>query len=364
MPSWLRKCWPFLKVLFTAAVLVFVARQFARDLSREELRGTSIRISWLALGGFLYLLGIGFSGWFWRSLLTRCGQTISVPASLRAYYLGHFGKYVPGKAWALILRVGLARSAGVHAGAAAITAFYEVLASMLAGVITAAVLFAFLAPASSGFHLADFQDLVNPDPVDPRFVSRDHLVLLSLGLVGLLGIPLVPVVFNRLTKPLWVRFADDPAHARPVLDFRDLARGVALASLGWLCLGASLWTVFRGIGVPLTFDVSTWGWCVAAVSFSYVMGFVVVLVPNGLGIREYFLNLLVVSAIAPVVRDTERALALSVVGVVLLRLVWTAAEVLWATVLVSVPILAKRIDGSVSVRGRHAPGAGNSPHGV
>src|SRR5260370_29523580 len=141
MRTWLRKCWPALKALFTLAVLGFVGRQFARDLSRLDLSDRSVHAGWLVLSGVLYLAGLGLSAYFWIRLLRMLGQEPDSLQALRAYYLGHLGKYLPGKAWALLLRATLARSEKVRGAVAGLTAFYEVLTTMASGVLVAAILF-------------------------------------------------------------------------------------------------------------------------------------------------------------------------------------------------------------------------------
>ena len=44
---------------------------------------------------------------FWYRLLRQLGQRPTALAAVRAYYIGHLGKYLPGKACALLLRATL-----------------------------------------------------------------------------------------------------------------------------------------------------------------------------------------------------------------------------------------------------------------
>src|SRR6266700_4729617 len=111
MKPWIRKCWPAIKILFTVAILVAVGRYFYHELqhaNEEGLLKRSIHPGWLALSGGLYVLGLGCSAWFWIRLMRSLGQQPAVLPCVRAYYLGHLGKYLPGKAWALVLRATLA----------------------------------------------------------------------------------------------------------------------------------------------------------------------------------------------------------------------------------------------------------------
>src|SRR5207244_7795702 len=148
MRAWLRKWWPLLKALLALAILVAIGRQFVRDLSRPELWQRSLHPGWLVLSGVLYLLGLGFSAFYWYRLLSVLGQRPSLLRSVRAHYIGQMGKYLPGKAWALFLRSNLVRSPTTGVGVAVITSFYEVFITMLSGALLAAVL--------SGMQARDF----------------------------------------------------------------------------------------------------------------------------------------------------------------------------------------------------------------
>src|SRR5262249_15042834 len=132
--------------LFAVAILVAIGRQFARDLSKLDLEKYQLHPGWLVVSAVLYILGLGFSALYWYRLLRQLGQRPTGLNAVRAYYLRHLGKYLPGKAWALLLRATLAREPGVRMSVAAMTSFYEVLTTMAAGVLLSAILLALLAP--------------------------------------------------------------------------------------------------------------------------------------------------------------------------------------------------------------------------
>ncbi len=58
--------------------------------------------------------------------------------TLRAYYIGHLGKYVPGKAMVVILRTVMVRGHRVDAAVAAVSVFFETLTMMAVGAFMAA----------------------------------------------------------------------------------------------------------------------------------------------------------------------------------------------------------------------------------
>ena len=53
--------------------------------------------------GIAYAVGWLPSVWFWRSLMGSLGGRVTFADAARAYYCGHLGKYVPGKAMVLVI---------------------------------------------------------------------------------------------------------------------------------------------------------------------------------------------------------------------------------------------------------------------
>jgi uncharacterized membrane protein YbhN (UPF0104 family) len=97
-----------------------------------------------------------------------------------------------------------------------------------------------------------------------------------------------------------------------------------LASVGWLLLSLSTWCVLNAVlpvVTPLTWQNTPQ--LIGAVSLAYVAGFLALIVPGGIGIREELLrHLLREFAPAP----------LLALAVILVRLVWTASEVIVAAI--------------------------------
>lgn len=303
MNTWWRS-WgkPLAKGLLALAILVGVGRQFYRDLGSLELSELNLRWQWIALSAGLYLLGIGFSALYWLRLMRVFGDEPDVVPGLRAYYIGHLGKYVPGKAWALLLRAGLVTGAKVRFGVAVMTAFYEVLTTMATGALIAALVFA----------------------LDPPEVPTLRLppAVTGLLLLGLCGIPLLPGVFNRLVERLVRRFPAIEAKALGRIQGRTLAEGMALTAVGWALLGASVWAMLVGVlPVAPSLTAGSWAQYAAILGLGYVAGFLAFVVPGGVGVREFFLlNLLTFAG-------PEASIALAVV---LLRGVWTVGELVVA----------------------------------
>ena len=316
--SWL----PWLKAVLSVAVLAGVGWFFVRILGSEELQQTDRsrspgQILWneirgarpggLLAAGALYLAGLGFSGWFWLILLGRVREPLPVLVGVRAYYLSHLGKYAPlGKGWALLLRTMLASQGGVRPAVAALTAAYETLTFMAAGAFLAAVVLLVQSGDSGQIGIA-------------------------LGLMALAGIPILPAVFNRLVSRVAARFNAEHL-ALPDLGSSTLFLGLVLTACGWALLGGSLLAVLHALRPDDPQGASVWLFCVSAVAVSWVAGFVVS-TPGGLGTREVLLQ----QALARYY-DARTA----VVAVILLRVLWTVAELLAAGVVYWFPITSVR----------------------
>jgi hypothetical protein len=329
MRSRVRGWWPALKVLFGLVIVVAIGRQFARDLQRPEVWQRSLHPGWLVVAGLLYLLGLTFSAFYWIRLLGHLGPRPPLTVALRAYFLGHMGKYVPGKAWAVFLRASLVRSAGVRLGIATLTTFYEVLTTMAAGALVAAILFALLGSEGAWLDTEDLLGLLRLERPKGGVIGRWPAVVLCLGLLLGIGLPCLPPLFNRLAHHLSLPFRDAESSALPHLRLAFLFEGFLFSAFGWLLLGASVVATFQAIlgPTPALDRPETVGLFAAIMALSYVVGFVILVAPSGLGVREFFLTLfltpelITLCGLAP-----EDARGTAVLGVLVVRLVWTTAE--------------------------------------
>ncbi len=339
MRAWLRKWWPWIKAVLAIAILVGIGRQLA-PAANPAMWHRPVRWQGFVLAGVFYLLGLGCSAVFWYRLLRALGQKPAVPAAIRAYYLGHLGKYLPGKAWALFLRAGIVSGAGVRMGLATITSLYEVLTTMTGGVLLAAVLLPWQLPQSPpGTNLPVLRQLLALEAPHLTTPDRNGILLLIGGLLVAVGLPIFPPVFNRLIRGMSQRFPKAESLQMPHLRPTVTAEGLLLAAGGWLLLGASLWFVLYAIlPRPLEWDWTLWSRYSAFLALAYVAGFVIVIVPSGLGVREFFLTLFLIPEVAPLVgSDPDETRATVLLAVVLLRLIWTAAEAIITSIVYWLP---------------------------
>ena len=339
MRSWVRKAWPLLKALLTIAILIAIGRQFARDLSKPELWQRPLHPGWMVLSAALYLLGLGFSAVYWYRLLIDCGQHPSFLDAVRAHYIGQMGKYLPGKAWALFLRSSLVRNSRTRVGVAVLTSFYEVFTTMSSGALLAAVLFAWR--ADDLLSLPDWHTLgrlfahdgAGTGPVDPKIP-----VLLAVLLLLAIGIPTLPWIFNRLVRRIALPFRDADAAPLPTVRISSTLEGLLLTPGCWLLMGTSLWAALEAAELDPAWSWESWGRYTAFIALAYVAGFIIVIVPSGLGVREALLLVFLVPDIGQRLGMGEAAArSTAALAVILLRLLWTAGELVVVGVLYWLP---------------------------
>jgi hypothetical protein len=317
---WKRWAVATVKAVVAVVVLWAVGRHVLRtwdDIQRREV-AVRVRPDRLAASGVLYLMGLSCCGRFYEQVLAAGPTPIAAGPAVRAYLVSHLGKYVPGKAMVVAMRAGMSVPYGARAATAAIATFYETLVMMAAGGMIAAIGFA--AAGDSPPLEVDLPGLGKAS------IPLYHLAgLAGLGLAIAFTLVVMPAVFRKLALLVSLPFPRVGLEALPRFTLGLLARGLLWTAAGWVFMGASQLEVARAL-LPLDRGqyVSLAPVVVAGVALATVSGFVVAVLPGGLGVREGVL----MSALAPALgRD------MAVVAALALRLVWVAAELLAAAVL-------------------------------
>ena len=274
------------------------------ELGKQEFSWRELRGWWLVAAVLFYAAGLFPACWFWRRILISLGQEPARLETARAYYVGHLGKYVPGKALVVVIRTALIRSSRVDTTVAAISVFIETLTMMAVGGCVAAVVLLF-----------QYQD--------------PGMLVLAVVLMCAAGIPTWPPLFRWFVLKLQVQRVNPRiAELLRGIDLRLMIQGWVSLSVGWLLMGFSLWAVMEAIpqvtgGVAQTLlDVPLFTACV---SLALVAGFLSLL-PGGVGVRE----LVVMTLIAA---HPHYGPYIAIVSAILLRLTWLMSELLVSGIL-------------------------------
>lgn len=314
-----------MKWLLFAVVLVYVCRKAVELSDTASLARITLRPEWLTASALLYLAGWLPSVWFWQRLMAVLGASPPFMLAMKAYYLGHLGKYVPGKAAAILVRASTLQSAGVPISVSIMTAMIETLMVMGVGLALAIGCAPFLLPSSA------WQSF--PSSV---LILREHVWLGPLVVFAgtLIAVPMAAEsVLRFATRKARQRIAglqsqcSVAVETQPTTSFsrpqlvKLLLAGVFAFLPTWFTQGLSLGCLLLSIGAVDAVTFPDWLLWTGAIGAGNSLGFFVLFAPGGLGVREGIL----IACLAPTVGNPAAVAASG-----LLRLVWLAAELVAA----------------------------------
>lgn len=251
--------------------MYFIGRVLVRQWAAFRAQPLEADVRWLAVAasGALVLVTYALLVQTWRVLLAGSDQSLSFPRAVRIWTVSNLFRYVPGKVWQIGAMATLAERAQVSAVSAAGSAILSTVLNIAAGLAIVLIL---------GWRWLD--------QIDPNARAM-AIALIVVALVGLLllpfAIPRLGVLISRLTGR-----QVDVATPRP----RAIAIATAGNILSWLLYGVAFkWLV---IGVLGDAPGAAWQY-VAVFTASYVVGYLFLILPGGIGPREAVMVMLLTS---------------------------------------------------------------------
>ena len=242
-------------LLIAVAGAVFVVRAIANSYDDASDAIADAGVGWLLASYPVALAGMTLVGVPWRRSMRLLGADPGMRDTLHWYFLGQLGKYVPGTLWPIVGRAEMARRGGVARSAAYGSVVLTLGATYLAAILVVIGFLPFAGENGAG---------------DQWWV----LLLLPIGLAVL-----HPAVLTR-GKAVAERVVRRPIDVL-IPTWRDSVLLVLRHAPAWFCIGTASWLVARA------FDPHV-GWAELMVPgvLSWIIGFVVVPVPGGIGVRE------------------------------------------------------------------------------
>ncbi|MCC9609085.1 lysylphosphatidylglycerol synthase domain-containing protein [Blastopirellula sp. JC732] len=313
--SW--KSWLTLaaKIVIFIVVVVGVWYNISKAVQDMRTHGDSvgpIQWGWLVAAGAIYTLASLPMASYWYFVLLALGQKPSYGKAVRAFFIGHLGKYVPGKAMVVVLRTSLVQGEHVEKTVAVVAVFIETLTMIAVGAAYSGVILAVL--------------------------FREQLILLAIA--AALGIcafvPTLPSIFRKVVTVLRVtRLNPRLEDHMQGLNYRLMGIGWFAYFIAWSLMGLSYLAAMQAIPGADAAMTNPWAalpLLISAVALAMIAGFVSLL-PGGFGIRE----LILMQLTAPVFGRP-----VAVVGAVLLRVSWMVAEIVFSIILYVLPFAFSR----------------------
>lgn len=213
-----------------------------------------------AVANVLYLLCTMAS---WRAVLADLGSRLPFRDAFELFFVSQLGKYVPGGVWNVVAasELGLDRAIPRRRSLSAMAV--AVLMAIAAGLVAAVPMLV----------------------VVGRSVPGGGWLWLALPVALAL---LAPPVLNRL-----LALAMRLMHREPLehpMRTRGTAAAVGWALLGWLIVGVQMWLLSLDLGLDRS--VPSFLTVIGAYAVAWIVGFLVVIAPAGLGPRELVLGAL------------------------------------------------------------------------
>jgi uncharacterized membrane protein YbhN (UPF0104 family) len=211
----------------------------------------------------LALAYVFFTLWSWRVVLTDLGSHLSWNASTQLFGISQIGKYIPGGVWNIVAAAQIGRDHKISARRSVTAMTVAMLISLLTGVGLGVVTI-----------------------LGTSKTIRVPMWLIVL-LLAALCIVLVPPVLNRLIR-FGFKLLKRP-EPETQLTFAGLALSTLLSLIAWIVAGAQIWILALGLGMKPDFGGLLLS--VGAYALAWVVGFLVIFVPAGTGVRESILGL-------------------------------------------------------------------------
>ena len=261
---------PTLKLGLLLLTGIFIAWAFHGQWTdmRASARAVHVEWRWIAAASATVLAVYGLLIQSWRMLLRGWGGELAYPVAVRIWTIANLGRWIPGKVWSVGALSVLAAREGVPGTAAA-----------------GAALLGTLLNIGAGFGVAVIMGAEGLDSVYPGF-RNGALAATAFFVVGVLALPrLLPPVLAWFSAKRGVPVADKQLSAR------TLWASAAMNAASWLGYGVAFALFARGVTPRISGDPALF---IAVFTASYLVGYLVLFSPGGLGFREAALTLFLV----------------------------------------------------------------------
>lgn len=302
------------QVIFVVAALAFIALLVRSQWS--ELRGYTWQIE---PGWALLALAVLEVAWLfeldtWRAILAGLGGLLPFGRAAEIWFLSNIIRYLPGNVWQFLGMTEMAAADGVPRVATLTSIVLHQAISTAAGLALAALYFAVSGQAAWAERL------------------RPVLWLVPLGLL-LLQPRLLEAILNRA-----LALVKRPP-IRVTLTWGQVWVLLLRYVVVWLLLGLAFAALVRSLTVVAWRDAP---WLIATWVTAYTAGYLSLITPSGLGVREGVMALLL-GELLPV--------SVAVVVAIVARLWMVAGELIGVGAVLLVQALRKRNDGASDVSG-------------
>lgn len=243
-----------------AAVMVAVAVAVWSAMSGQDWSGVAEfagaeNLPLIGVAAAVNLVGLALGMLSWQALADGGETRVSLPAAAKIYFTGMLVKYLPGRLWTLLVNLRMGSEAGIAASRMTGVYFLNIVVMVATGMLVG------LAAAPTAF--GERWPWV-------AAASVPALVLFACPRLVDLAMRLAGRVLRR--PPVELRYGS-----------RAVRRALLFQAASWVVTGHHLWALAIAAGAD---PIESYALTVGLFGLALVVGSLVLIVPDGLGVRE------------------------------------------------------------------------------
>jgi hypothetical protein len=247
--------------LLAAVIVVLVGRVLVHDVRELRAQPVPVAPNWplIAASGVLFLGAHAVLVQTWRSVLACWAARLPFWTAARIWSVSNLGRYLPGKIWQIGAMGAMAKDEGISPVAASGSAILGTLVNLVAGFVVA---------------LAGGRALLERTSVGHGTLATFLVVLAGAALLS------APLVLPHLVGPAGRLLGRE---VRVHLPMRAVIYALLGNVVGWLAYGAAFQLFMVGLLGP---GAGGYPEYLAAYTISYLVGYLALFAPAGIGVRE------------------------------------------------------------------------------
>ena len=270
----------WVRIFFLTLTLFFTGLYFYNQSQSLIIFIREIDINYylILISYTLAFIAVILGGYVWVSLLKGFGYPVNCLVGLRIHLISALAKYIPGGVWQVTSKAYLSYEKDIPPNILGIVMLYEVGLTIFSGL---------------GMWMLLSQNIIKAG----WFPSRSGSIVSIIGILILLLVFCSPLIIRKFIAKII-----KSEHGQ--LNLCILYRSVFAVFVGWIFLSTSYWLSAIAFGIN-NLDILT---AILVITGSYVTGFLVFFMPNGLIVREGVAAFLLIGIL-----DTNLVIVLSTI---------------------------------------------------
>ncbi|NRA40791.1 MAG: flippase-like domain-containing protein [Pseudomonadales bacterium] len=305
MNAWLK---PLLAIITIGVAAYFLNTQALQLKAAIEQLNSSAQLIWLLSALVLCCIFQLIQLQLWRKLVARAAaKSVSLRQLMKPFFWPILGKYLPGKALFALARVEMLRVVPINRKVGWSLFLIETLLMLM----TAAFMSIFALPTLWQIYGETIINLLYQ-------LSFSYALFITVATILVLGISLA---INSFFSDYFARLREQCSHFFRSLELpiSDLIILLPQYCLLWFAFGISGLCIVMAIAPTISLSVMQLAFIIASFSAAWLIGFLAVFAPGGIGIREAVIILLLSTLLS-----VEQATLCAIIS----RAAWHIAELL------------------------------------